>query len=128
MTRPFALAAALLASAGSSGCFDLLGTDCEGFNCSPCPPPGVYVEAFDSATGAAIEGVVVEGAACAFQVGPACVLPYRNGVGEYDLVVSAPGYAPKTVHVVEVPAPIAPTSCCPPCGATTSANVTLDPL
>jgi hypothetical protein len=49
-------------------------------------------------------------------------------VSEYDLVVSAPGYAPKTVHVVEMPAPVAPPSCCPPCRATTRANVTLDPL
>ncbi len=128
MGRPLVLAAALLASAGSSGCFDLFGTDCEGFNCSPCPPTGVYVEAFDSATGAAIAGVVVEGTTCAFQVGSACVLPYRNGVGEYDLVVSAPGYAPKAVHVVEMPALVAPPSCCPPCRAATSANVTLDPL
>lgn len=35
---------------------------------------------------------------------------------EYDLVVSAPGYAPKAVRVVEVPALFAPPSCCLRCG------------
>jgi len=84
MTRPFLLAAALLASAGDSGCSDPFGTDCEGINCGPCPPSGVYVNVFDSATGAAVEGVVVDGAACAVHFGPACLLPYRNGVSEYD--------------------------------------------
>jgi hypothetical protein len=109
---------------------------CGPVSCSPCLPneAGVWLMVSDSATGAAAPNASAPGFACAPLLPSAtgCHAPFRSGTAVYDVTVSAPGYAPKTVQVdehVDVPVDVsrAP-SCCPACPPVVLLHVALDPV
>jgi len=115
-----------------AGCSDT----CAEVTCGYCPlEEGVWLFVSDASTGAtAVPGAAVDGfSCCPSPIGgsavTACHAPFRPDAQEYDVTVTAPGYAPSTVHVVEpmLRSPPPPPSCCPLCPATTELSVPLDP-
>ncbi len=124
--RPLAAAAAaaLLAAclADSPACRDV--------DCSGCVvvQPGVWLFVTDAGSGGPVPGVVVPGFTCALQagLGTACHATFGAGLIVYDVAVTAPGYAPRTVHVDESAlSPASTSGCCPGCPLVVTISVGL---
>jgi hypothetical protein len=122
---------ALLVALTATACLpDFMDDRCSG--CPPCPTPVGTITVTDASSGGAVAGVSVAGPGavlvdCSVQASATVCHVFFQWTGSFELTVSAPGYASRTVQLTSAGGGTPP--CCDgTCPSYGSASVELPPI